>query len=463
MAKIYNLTEGSIFQKLFYIALPVLMTSISQMAYNLADTFWIGHVDNIGILEGEAIAAVGTAGMIAWFSFGLILIAKIGTSVRVSHAAGENDESKISVYASNGLILQFAFGIIFSLITILFRYQIIGLFNIQTEQVIVYAITYLTIIASGFTFQFLANGFASINEGLGKTKTNFYILLIGVLLNIILDPIFILTFRLGVAGAAYATILSQGVTLLGFLIYYFRNNRLLHAISLKAYNFEAIKKIISIGVPAGIQSLLFTSISIYIARLILEFGNQTMTAQRIGVQIEQFTWLIASGFQTALTVFVGQNFGAGKTERIQKGMMIISAILIPYSIIVTLVLVLLPEQIMKIFVDDPVIIEKGVRYLMVISIAQLFMMMEAIGTGLFNGLGKTLVPSISGVINNLLRIPLALYLIKYLAEEGIWWSLNISDILKGLILLGGSIYLLRNLDRIMKNMKLKQQEILFKG
>lgn len=136
MAKIYNLTEGSIIKKLFYVALPVLMTSLSQMAYNLADMFWMGRVDNIGILESEAISAVGTAGMIAWFSFGLIMIAKIGTSVRVSHAAGKNDSVEISTYASNGILLQFMMGVVFSIVTIIFRSQIIGIFNIGSEQVI---------------------------------------------------------------------------------------------------------------------------------------------------------------------------------------------------------------------------------------------------------------------------------------------------------------------------------------
>jgi len=453
MPKIFNLTEGSIFKKLFLVALPVLMTSLAQMAYNLADMFWIGRVDNIGLVESEAISAVGTAGMIAWFSFGIILIAKIGTSVRVSHAAGNNDEVGISKYASNGLLLQIIFGVSFTVITLLFKRQMISIFNIENENVVRYAITYLTILSFGFSFQFLSNGFLSINEGLGKTTTNFFILLIGVSLNIVLDPLFILVFKMNVAGAALATIISQGVSLLGFIIYYYLKNQSVHAFSFKSFDLDSMKKIISVGFPAGMQSLLFTTISIVITTFIFGFGEQVVTAQRIGVQIEQFTWMIAGGFQTALTVYVGQNFGANQYDRIRKGVITLSKILIPYSILVSLMLLFIPSQIMKIFVDDPVVIEKGARYLMVISLAQIFMMLESIGTGLFNGLGKTLLPSISGIINNLVRIPIALYLMKFINEEGIWWSLNISDILKGTILLVGSIYLLKNLEKVLSRRK----------
>lgn len=457
MPKIFNLTEGSIIKKLFLVALPVLMTSLAQMAYNLADMFWIGHVDNIGLIESEAISAVGTAGMVAWFSFGIILIAKIGTSVRVSHAAGNNDGSGISKYASNGLLLQIIFGVLFTIVTLLFKKQMLSVFNIQNEHVTAYALTYLSILSIGFTFQFLSNGFLSINEGLGKTKTNFFILLIGVSLNIVLDPLFILVFRMDVAGAALATIISQGVSLLGFIIYYYLKNQSVHAFSFKSFDLDAMKKIISVGLPAGLQSLLFTTISIVITRFIYQFGDQVVTAQRIGVQIEQFTWMIAGGFQTALTVYVGQNFGANQYERIRKGVLTLSAILIPYSILVSLMLYFIPGSIMKIFVDDPVVIEKGARYLLIISLAQIFMMMESIGTGLFNGLGKTLLPSISGIINNLVRIPIALYLMKSIQEDGIWWSLNISDILKGTILLVGSIYLLKNIEKVLSRSKIKSQ------
>ncbi|MDD3107261.1 MAG: MATE family efflux transporter, partial [Bacilli bacterium] len=173
-----------------------------------------------------------------------------------------------------------------------------------------------------------------------------------------------------------------------------------------------------------------------------------VAAQRVGVQVEQFTWKIAGGFQTAITVFVGQNFGARQYTRIRKGMKIMALILIPYAMVITSLLFFVPEFLIRIFIDGPVTVAYGVRYLRIISFAQLFMMLEAIGSGLFNGVGKTEIPSISGIISNALRIPIAYLLIQSLQQEGIWWALNISDCLKGMVMLVGSIILLMMLEKL---------------
>jgi len=464
MSRINNLTEGSIFKKLLFIAVPILLTSISQMAYNIIDMIWIGRVDNIGLDESNAISAIGSAGMLVWFAMGIILIPKIGTSVKVSHAAGEHNDKEINDFASNGMILQFVLGIIVSLSLFFFRRPIIDIFNISSAEAYQYAVTYLAIVGGGIILQFLASGFASINEGLGLTKTNLYILVIGLVLNVILDPIFILVLRAGVAGAAIATVISQAVTLIVFFIYYFKKNQALHQLSFKAFHLDSMKQIVKIGLPTGVQSVLFTMISIVIARIVFSFGEDAVSAQRIGVQIEQFTWMIGGGFQSALTVFVGQNYSANQPNRIRGGIKTISLLLLPYSFVISLVLILFPEEIIRIFVDKPIIIAYGAAYLRIISLSQMFMMMEAIGTAFFNGLGKTTFPSTNGIIFNSLRIPLALYLIQFLGQDGIWWTFNVSSILKGLMIVGGSIYLLRHLDQITlrnftKKQKLERSEV----
>jgi putative MATE family efflux protein len=442
----YNTTEGSILRKLLAIAIPVLLTSISQMAYNLTDMFWLGQVDTIGLSESETIAGVGTAGYITWFAFGLILIGRIGTSVKVSHAVGEKNPAKITKYASNGLFILIAFGIIFSGSVLIFQHQILGLFQITNPQVIQYALDYLRIVGGLLVIQFAISGFAAMNEGLGKTKKNFLVLVIGLALNIALDPLFILVFQWGVSGAALATILSQGISLLVFIgLHVFAKEKVLK-ISLKAIDSSAMREIIRIGVPSGVQSMIFTSISIYLARMVYVYGENVMTAQRIGTQIEQFTWMIGGGFQTALGVFVGQNYGAKQFARIKKGTILLSSILIPYAIFIALLLLFEAEWLMRLFVDDERIIAHGKVYLQIISLAQIFMMMEAIGSGLFNGIGKTKVPSVIGIVGNALRIPLAIVLVSSFQEQGIWWSLNISDIGKGTALVIASLWMIPRLE-----------------
>ncbi|MBN2876449.1 MAG: MATE family efflux transporter [Bacilli bacterium] len=448
MKKKVDLTEGSILKNLFIVALPILLTTISQMVYNLTDLFWIGRVDMIGMNETDAVAAVGTASYVTWLAFGFILIAKIGTSVKISHSVGEKKDHNISVYATNGLFLELTLGVFVSILLIFFGRNFLSIFPIENQQVVTYALMYLPIIGGFLFFQFLNNGFSAINEGLGQTKINLIILSIGFFLNVILDPILILVFRLGIQGAAIATVGSQFITLLIFYFEYKRKNLDIKIFHVKNLNLDAIKNILRIGLPTGFHSVLFTSISIYIGIMVYAYGEEVIAAQRIGTQIEQLTWMIGSGFQTAITVFVGQNIGARKYKRIKKGLLYLSAILIPYAIAVAAILLFAPGMLMKIFIDEQVTIDYGVEYLRIISLAQVFMMLEAIGAGLFNGLGRSYIPSVTGITGNLLRIPIAFWLSKTLLQNGIWWSLNVSDISKGLILLVASIIIFVRLDKI---------------
>jgi putative MATE family efflux protein len=460
MAKIYDMTKGSIFKNLLVVALPVLLTSISQMAYNLTDMFWIGQVDSIGLIEQNAISGIGTAGYVTWFAFGLILIAKIGTSVKVSHAVGSKRHDLIESYATNGITLALILGLIFSLIVFFFKESIIGIFNIDEIEVVEMALSYLSIVGSFLFLQFVTSGFAAINEGLGKTSLNFMVLVVGLILNIGLDPLFILTFEMGVAGAALATVIAQFITLMIFIIIYIVNRKKVWTFHLSNVNPILMKDIVRIGVFAGFQSMFFTAISIVIARMIFVYGGQVMAAQRIGSQIEQLTWMIAGGFQTALTVFVGQNFGAKQTSRIKRGTVMLSYILIPYALIIGMILYFFAEPLIRIFIDDPQTIAFGKQYLEIISIAQVFMMLEGIGTGFFNGVGKSIVPSIVGIVGNLLRLPGAKLLSYHYGYIGIWWTLNISDILKGTVMMIATIILLINIKSLLLTSKKNKTKII---
>ncbi len=448
MKKIYNLTEGSILKKLLLVALPVLLTTITQMAYNFTDMFWIGRVDNIGLMEGEAITAIGTASYMTWLAFGIIIIAKIGTSVKISHAVGEKKEHNIDVYASNGLFSQFSLGIVVSILILIFKEEFLGIFNIDNPVVMEYALRYLPIVGGLVIFPFLMNGFSAINEGLGQTKINLIVLSIGFIMNIILDPILILVLRMGIEGAAIATVFSQAMTVLIFYFVYRRFNPHHNLFKISNFDLKAIKDIFRIGLPVGIQSMLFTVISIYIARMVYVYGSDVVGSQRLGAQIEQLTWMIGGGFQTAITVFVGQNIGAKQYTRIRKGLIYISLILLAYALSIAGLLYFAAAWLMKVFVDDQVIIDHGRNYLQIVSVAQIFMMMEAIGAGMFNGLGKSIFPSLNGIIGNLLRIPFALILSISMNESGIWWALNISCIFKGTVIILAAMMMLSRIERL---------------
>jgi Na+-driven multidrug efflux pump len=178
------------------------------------------------------------------------------------------------------------------------------------------------------------------------------------------------------------------------------------------------------------------------------FGAEVMAASRVGSQIEQFTWMIGGGFQTAITVFVGQNFGARAFGRIRRGTLGLSALLLPYAAIVTALFALRAEMLVRLFVDDPGTVAFAAEYLSLISFSQMFMMLEAIGGGLFNGVGMSKVPSVSGIVGNVARIPLAYALVPAMAQTGVWWALNLSDAFKGTFLLVAGVILVFRLEKV---------------
>jgi len=169
--------------------------------------------------------------------------------------------------------------------------------------------------------------------------------------------------------------------------------------------------------------------------------------------------MIGGGFQIAINVFVGQNIWAKQYKRVRKGIAYISSILLPYSLLVCALLFFQTENIMKLFMDEPITKQYGTTYLRIISISQIFMMLEAIGAVLYNGIGKSCVHSINGIIGNIIRIPLAILLSATLTELGIWWAFNISSIYKRAIMVLVSIFILTRLYKIkIKNISMEAEE-----
>jgi Na+-driven multidrug efflux pump len=195
-----------------------------------------------------------------------------------------------------------------------------------------------------------------------------------------------------------------------------------------------IGKIVKMGIPVAVQSGAFTIFAMIIARILSRWGPTPIAVQSVGAQIESISWMTAGGFQTALSAFVGQNFGAKKWDRIYKGYFTAIGIITVIGIITSCLLIFLPEQIFSIFIREQKVIDEGIIYLRILGASQLFMCIEIATAGAFNGLGKTIPPSIVGIVLNAMRIPGALLLSISLGLTGVWWSISLSSVLKGLIL-----------------------------
>lgn len=435
MRRSLNLTEGKIRSTLAKLALPIMGTSFIQMAYNLTDIMWLGR------LSTNAVAAAGTAGFFMWFGAALVMITQVGVGVNVAHCYGRGDLEGAKKYISNGFQLDLFIAILYSIFLYTFRSSIIGFFNLKDPQVIKMAIDYLTIISFGISFYFLNPIFSATLNSAGNSVTPFKVNTLGLITNIILDPILIFGFgpipALGIKGAALATILSQFIVSLIFIVLgKTRDTIYSHVDLLLRPNVHIIKSIMKLGIPPFFQVGLHSVISMIITKIVAGFGPVPVAVQSIGSQIESISWMTSEGFSSAISAFVGQNYGAKKISRIREGYYQGMQILGGIGLFASLLLIFAAEPLFTIFVpNDPLAIKEGINYLRILGLSQFFLAIEIGTSGAFNGLGRTLPPTIIGGTLNLLRIPMALILsVTALGLLGVWWSITISTILKGIVL-----------------------------
>lgn len=434
MKKRVDLVSGNIVKTLLTLSLPILGTSFIQMAYSLVDMIWIGKTGS------SAVAAVGTAGFFAWFGNSLVMITKIGAEVGVSQAIGKNDSKERKSYVYTSIVLCIIMSIIYSIILIIFKNQLIGFFKLVDNDIIRMSKEYLIVISLGMICTFLNPQFTGIFTASGNSKTPFIINTIGLFMNIILDPLLIFGIGvikpLGVVGAALATILSQLVVTVIFIYTFIKNGYSFNLNNRKYVKVKCIKQIFIFGGPTAMQNCLFTFFSMFIGRIVASAGSVSIAVQKVGSQIESISWMTAEGFASALTAFIGQNYGAQRNDRVIKGYistLIISCIL---GIFTTMLLILAGDHIFSIFINEPEAIIQGGDYLRILGYSQLFMCLEITTAGAFYGVGKTIAPSIIGIIFTGLRVPFAMILFKpeFLGINGVWWSISGSSIIKGILL-----------------------------
>ncbi|WIV12645.1 MATE family efflux transporter [Proteiniborus sp. MB09-C3] len=433
MTKTNNLTEGNILEALFKLAIPIMGTSFVQIAYNMTDMIWVGRVGS------RAVAAVGTAGFFTWLAMAFILIPKIGAEVGVAQSIGKEDMDEAKVYVKHSIQIIICLAIFYAFILITFRKPLIGFFNLGEEDIINNAITYLVIISCGLVFYFINPVFTAIFNGYGESKTPFIINTVGLIVNIILDPLLILGIgpfpRLEVAGAAIATVIAQATVTIIFITRT-RKTELFSGLNLlRCPDMTHIRKIVKLGLPVSLQSGLFTIFAMVIARIIAQWGPIPIAVQKVGSQIEAVSWMTAGGFQTAMSAFVGQNYGAKKWPRVFRGYFVGITIMSIIGIFTTGLLIFAARPLFSIFIPEEESIRYGIVYLRILGLSQLFMCIESTTAGAFNGLGKTIPPSIVGILFNGLRIPAALILSSTsLGLNGVWWAISISSIFKGIVL-----------------------------
>lgn len=428
-----NLTEGSITKKLVRLSLPIMGTSFIQMAYTFIDMICIGR------LGTKEVAAVGTAGFFVWFANALIMVAKQGVQVKVAQSVGRGDMEEANSYIESGVFLNLIISIIYMIFIITCRWYIVGFFKFNDPVVEALATNYLFIIGLSMIFSFATPVFSAIFNGAGNSKLPFKFNACGLIFNIVGDIVLVFGLgpfpALGVAGAAIATALSQILVFVLFVIFISKSPDIKLRLRMRP-RLDKMKEIAKIGVPACVQDAGFSMIGMVMGRLIASYGPTSVAVQKIGSQIEALSWMTSMGMATALSTFVGQNYGVKNFERIEKGYRISLGIGCFVGGLATYLLFFHGEAIFAIFIKDSEAIKGGADYLRIFSYSQVLMCVEIIGAGAFSGLGKTYISSTINVLLTVIRIPLAMWLSKpeYLGVNGIWWVMTGSSIVKGIVM-----------------------------
>lgn len=428
-----NLLKGRILPTLTKLTIPIVLTVMIQMAYNMTDMLWIGK------LGANSVAAIGVAGMFTWLANGLVMMPRIGGQVKTGHSIGAKNLENTIIYESSAFQIAILFAVFFSVMMFVLSPFLVGLFHLNNSYTINSAVSYMQICCGLCIFNFLNQIITGIFFATGDSQTPFIANSIGLGANIVLDPLFIFGFgfvpALNVSGAAMATIFAQLiVTIVFILIILKNNNNIINKIKInKFYHHSYYLDILKIGFPMALQNMLFSICSMIIARFVAGYGDGAVAAQKIGTQIESISWGMGDGFQAAINSFIAQNYGAHEIKRVKKGYRTMMIIAVIWGIICMAVLILYPHNIFRLFLNDLSVLPIGVQYLTIIGYSQIFMICEITTAGAFSGLGNSFPPSFVSIVFTLARIPFIFVLTAFLGLDGIWWAISFSSILKGVV------------------------------
>ena len=403
--------------------------------YNITDMAWIG------LLGAKAVAGVGVGGMFTWLSQGLVSLARMGGQVQVAQHIGRREQEEAHGYAQAAVQMSALLGILFAAVVLILLKPLIGFFKLEDAEALAAAFSYTKIACGLIMFSFLSLTLTGLYTAQGDSKTPFAANLVGLAVNMILDPVLILgpgPFpRLGVTGAAIATVTAQFIvmSILVMRIFVTKKENVLKGIQL----FEKIppkyvRGICKIGIPTALQGMAYCMISMVLTRMVSGFGAEAIATQRVGGQIESVSWNTADGFGAALNAFIGQNYGAGKMDRVKKGYRASLITVGVWGLFITLLFVCFPEQISDVFFHEPTAIATAVGYMIIIGYSEAFMSVELMTVGALSGLGKTHLCSVISITLTSARIPLAILLSgTALGLLGIWWALTATSVVKGIV------------------------------
>jgi putative MATE family efflux protein len=442
-SKKVDLLKGPVTSSIVRLAIPIMAGSFLSLAYNLTDMFWVGR------LGTQAVAAVGTGGLLMWVSDGILSIMRIGGQVHCGQAYGRGKIDQVRSYGRESLRLGYLAAFFLFLLYFFAAGPIISIFNFNEAVTHGDAIIYLQVSSFGLFATFGGRILSALLTTAGNSKSPFIANAIGLMANMILDPLMITTLDMGVFGAALATVIAQVIVLL-ILLVIAKNDEIFNNLQLfsRPIAWKNVAEILRIGLPAGAQSLIRSMVTIVISRMVVQFGDLSVAVQRFGSQVESISWMTADGFGSAVSAFIAQNYGAGKGRRVKKGYLSAFLIVLIICIFTTSILYFFAADITSLFMGEPEAIAGGRAYLQILSASQILLGLEIITIAAFSALGQTRFTAIVSTIFIGSRIPLAAWLSSTpLGVNGIWWTMTITTNVVAVVFILAFISYLKKLER----------------
>ncbi len=417
-----DLTNGNVSKLLLQFVWPMLIGNIFQQMYNIVDSLIVGNY-----IGKEALAAVGASHPVIFALVSLVIGITTGLSIVISQFYGAKQYDKVKLASDTTYIFITITALILTAVGILTTGPVIGILKLPAE-IVPDTIAYYRIFLVSLVFMFGFNGTHAILRGLGDSKTPLYFLMLSTMLNIGLDLLFVVGFGWGIEAVAWATVFSQVFSFFAIAIYVNAKHPIIK-ISFKGlgYSGKILVQSLRIGLPSGFQQTFVALGIMALVRIVSEFGTNAMAAFTVASRIDTFLVLPALNLSAALSMFVGQNIGANKIERVYEGLFSTLKLNAIISIIITAICIIFRKELISMFNSDPEVVRIGSEYLLIVSGFYLIFGSMFLIQGVLRGAGDTIIPMFITLFALwVIRIPLSYYLSRFMDTDGIWWGIPIA-------------------------------------
>lgn len=385
MKKTTIMTEGSIWKKLLFFAVPLILGNLFQQLYNTVDSITVGNY-----IGSEALAAVGASSSVVNLLIGFCIGASAGAGVVISQFFGARDKEGVRKAVHTTVALSIAAGIVMTIAGVLLTPLILRAMGTPAE-VFSQAVTYLQVFFGGIVFSVIYNMAAGILNAVGNSKRSLVYLLIAACSNIVLDLLFVVVLKMGIIGAALATDISQLLSCIFILRFLMRTDEIykLRFREIRFYD-HLLGKILRIGLPTGVQNIVISLSNVIVQSTVNSFGAVVMAGFAAYIKIDGFNLLPVLSISMAATTFTGQNIGAGKLDRVKKCMITSVAMGVVYTVATGILLLAFAPQVIGVFTKNREVVECGVYIMRFFCPFYWMLAVLQILSGTIRGAGKTM-------------------------------------------------------------------------